>query len=89
MIEPGAPGQVPKEQGVPKQGGRLPGHGVPKGQGRPKGAGRLPGEPGQLSKGAPGQLDRDHPDSMLPDAPNPWAPAEDTVVVDEPAPEGG
>jgi hypothetical protein len=88
MVEPGAPGQVPKSKGVPKDVGVPPEKGVPPRAGVPKAQGvprdvavlpgtpgkRLPGDPGQVPRGAEGQLDKA--------APNPWAPKPDTVVDD-------
>ncbi len=95
MVEPGAPGQIPKEKGKPKDAGvprgqgKLPQQGIPAVHGRPKGEGRLPGSPGQLAKGAPGQVERGAPGTLLPDAPNPWAVGEGTPPPAAPAPGAG
>jgi hypothetical protein len=89
MVEPGAPGQVPKEKGRPKGTGRLPGEGVPPergrpaSQGKPPTVGKLPGTPGQVPPGAPGQVPRGAPGTLLPDQENPWAPGPDTVPADQ------
>lgn len=88
-MEPGAPGQVPKEKGVPKTQGvpreraLLPGQGKPPEQGVPKAAAVLPGTPGRKLPGAEGQRLPGTPGQLHKHAENPWAPTPDTVIVDE------
>ena len=79
MVEPGAPGQIPKEKatrvskGVPKGSGVPKSKGIPIGDGTPSDQGRRPGATGQISRGAPGQVDRGAPGQMDKDAENPWS----------------
>lgn len=86
MVEPGAPGQIPKGKGKPKQQGVPKNQGVPKGKGVPKEQGTppdqavLPGTPGKKTPGEPGQTLPGTPGQLGKHDPNPWAPKEDTVV---------
>ncbi len=89
MVEPGAPGQVPKaqgvppEQGVPRERAVPPDQGVPPQQGVPRGAGFLPGTPGRKLPGQEGQREPGSPGQLHKHAENPWAPTPDTVIVNE------
>jgi hypothetical protein len=86
MVEPGAPGQVPKEkgkpkeQGVPRAKGIPPGKGIPPEKGVPRGSASLPVAGAHRVKGAPGQIDRGDAGQLDKLAENPWAPTPDTVL---------
>ncbi len=89
MVEPGAPGQVPKEkgkpkeQGVPRAKGVPPGKGIPPEQGVPRGSASMPVAGAHRVKGAPGQVDRGESGQLDKLAENPWAPTPDTVFIEE------
>lgn len=86
MVEPGAPGQVPKEKGKPKEAGVPrtkgipPGKGIPPEKGVPRGSASLPVAGAHRVKGAPGQVDKGEPGQLDKLAENPWAPTPDTVL---------
>lgn len=89
MVEPGTPGQVPKDKGKPKEAGVpraqgvLPGKGIPPDKGVPRGQASLPVAGAHRVKGAPGQVDRGEPGQLDKTAENPWAPTPDTVFTED------
>lgn len=89
MVEPGAPGQIPKDkgkpkdQGVPRGQGVPPGKGIPPSQGVPRGTEAKPVAGAHRVKGAPGQIDRGQEGQLDKLAENPWAPTPDTVFTEE------